>query len=91
MTFSLKNLAILRRIIPVSGALMLFLLATAVVGAITSASPAHATTVSGAYLRYINQTPSILFGTGGEKIDFGATDVMPNSLMGTTGVATRTN
>ena len=76
-----------------SGTRMLLLLAIGVAGTIASSSSAHATalTVSGAYLRYINQTPSILFGAGGEKIDFGATNVMPNSLAGTTGVATTKN
>ncbi|HEV2097851.1 MAG TPA: PEP-CTERM sorting domain-containing protein [Stellaceae bacterium] len=63
------------------------------VGAVGLSAAANATTLteSGAYLRYINQTPSVLLGPGGEKIDFGATDVVPNSLAGTTGVATTKN
>jgi hypothetical protein len=62
-------------------------------GAIALASQAHAQAVteSGAYLRYTNTTPSILFGAGGAGIDFGATEVIPNGSAGTTGEAFTTN
>jgi hypothetical protein len=74
---------------PVGGIRMLLI----AIGAVGVSSPADATalTESGAYLRYANQSPSILFGPGDERIDFGATNVMPSSLAGTTGIATTTN
>ena len=60
------------------------------IGAVCASSSAHATplTVSGVYLQYWNNTPSVLFGAGGEGILYGASTVVPNN---STGVATTTN
>src|SRR5262249_2226496 len=48
-------------------------------------------TVSDVYLQYINTSPSIIFGSGGEAIRFGSDSVTPNGAMGTTGFATTIN
>lgn len=62
-----------------------------ILGIGSSSAQPTALDVNDAYLRYTNQTPSVLLGAGGEKIDFGATEVTPNSTAGTTGVATTAN
>jgi hypothetical protein len=85
-----------RHHISVGGLRTLLLLAIGVFGVIASFSSAYATalTVSstnGVFLQYINQSPSIIFGSGGEAIRYGAGSVVPNGDMGTTGFATTTN
>lgn len=76
--------------IPVSGIRMLLLIAIGAVGGSSSAG-ATALTVSDVFLHYYNFSPSIIYGSGGETIGYGATSVVPNGAMGTTGIATTTN
>jgi hypothetical protein len=76
------------------------LIAIGVVG-ISTASGATALTVSptnGYFLQYTNNSPSLLFGSGGETIRYGAGSVVPNGNaatngvgVATTGIATTTN
>ena len=67
--------------------------ALAAAGLIATVPLAHATAlvVSDPFLQYYNVGPNDLHFTSGETIRYGATDVVPNALAGTTGTATTTN
>ena len=72
------------------------LLVTGAVGVIADSSSARAVplTVSannGVFLQYIDSSPSIINGPGGQRIRYGAGSVVPNGNMGTTGSAITTN
>ncbi len=79
-----------RAAVPISSASIVVLVAMGFVGA----SPlAHATAlvVGDPFLQYYNVGPNDLHFTSGETIRYGASDVVPNALGGTTGIATTTN
>ncbi len=97
---SSRGLARSRRHRILVGGIRMLLITIGTVG-ISTASGATALTVSatnGYFLQYTNNSPSILFGSGGETIRYGAGSVVPNGNaatngvgVATTGIATTTN
>jgi hypothetical protein len=81
-----------RHRILVSGTRILLLLTIGIVGAIVNYSVADATVLSasGEYLYYQNSGPSLLFGSGGKAIFYGADTVTPNIGSPTDGLTTGT-
>jgi hypothetical protein len=61
------------------------LIAMGVAGASSSAG-ATALTVSDVFLQYFNVSPSILFGSGSERIRYGAGNVVPTVIQQTVSV-----
>jgi hypothetical protein len=62
------------------------------IGAVGVSSSARATTltVGDPYLQYLNATPSIIFGSGGQFIRYGANGVVPNGDAATNGIGVAT-
>ena len=62
-----------------------------VIAGVSSAAHATPLTANDVFLQYFNVSPSLVFGSGGEAIRYGASSVVPNGGAGTTAVATTTN